>query len=748
MIVTRKWLEEFINLDGISTETIIETLNRIGQEVEGYTKYDIPQNVVIGKVIECQKHSNADKLNVCKVDVGDEVLQIVCGASNVVNAEYVVVAKIGAVLPGNFKIKKAKLRGVESYGMICAAREIGLPDFHDGILIMDESLGKIEIGKWAGEYLNDEVIELGVTANRGDCFSIYGIARELSAGLNIDLQEKEYFYNELQEGIGRVVNISKSELKHSSHLLRGLKGTFNSNVKIDLRLALCDVEAKNDSDKLLKYATHATGVLLVLSNLGEISFEYEKGVDIYKTVSGEYLVGIKNSIKLEEGDSFIINANYIDPEYVSEIVFINGLKTDEYFFRASRGSNPDLKFGMNYFLNEAKLLVYAGEIDLSKEFEPKFIKISIKELRDIIGYDIAEKAVVEILKKLKFEIEVLSEDVLRVKVPEFRSDIKNIQDIAEEVLRVYGIDEVPSKPLEFEEKNRINDNIIAHEILNSLRLKAVANGFYEVIHFVFDDKERLKKYGFEVVDENLDLINPIVKELDTLRTTLLLQLLEDISRNKANGYKRVFLFTIGRVYDRERNEKTKLAFVLNGFEDYENPINHGKPQKVSFKTLVDKLSQIIGEFELVENDSHPIAHPYQNAKIVKDGKIIGVLAKLHPKVAKDFDIDDTYFAEIEIAPKESKKLAKDINKFPKVTRDLSLVVDKAISYREIFDIINKLELNELVEFYPIDIYDLGESNSITIRFVIQGQKTLTDEEINAIMDKILKALNEKGIKLR
>jgi len=748
MIVTRKWLEEFINLDRISTETIIETLNRIGQEVESYTKYDIPQNVVIGKVIECQKHPNADKLNVCKVDVGDEVLQIVCGASNVVNAEYVVVAKIGAVLPGNFKIKKAKLRGVESYGMICAAREIGLPDFHDGILTMDESLGKLEIGKWAGEYLNDEVIELGVTANRGDCFSIYGIARELSAGLNVDLQGKEYFYNELQEGIGRVVNISKSELKYSSHLLRGLKGTFNSNVKIDLRLAICNIEAKKDSDKLLKYATHATGVLLVLSNLGEISFENEKGVDIYETISGEYLVGIKNSIKLEDDNSFIINANYIEPEYVSEIVFINGLKTDEYFFRASRGSNPDLKFGMNYFLNEAKLLVYAGEIDLSKEFEAKFIKISIKELRDIIGYDIAEKAVVDILKKLQFEIEVLSEDVLRVKVPEFRSDIKNIQDIAEEVLRVYGIDEVLSKPLEFEEKNRINDNIIAHEILNSLRLKAVANGFYEVIHFVFDDKERLKKYGFEVMDENLDLINPIVKELDTLRTTLLLQLLEDISRNKANGYKRVFLFTIGSVYDRERNEKTKLAFVLNGFEDYENPINHGKPQKVSFKTLVDKLSQIIGEFELVENDSHPIAHPYQNAKIVKDGKIIGVLAKLHPKVAKDFDIDDTYFAEIEIAPKESKKLAKDINKFPKVTRDLSLVVDKAISYKEIFDIINKLELNELVEFYPIDIYDLGESNSITIRFVIQGQKTLTDEEINAIMDKILKALNEKGIKLR
>jgi len=749
MIVTRRWLEEFIDLDGISTEEILNTLNRIGQEVEGYKKIEVPQNVVVGEVIECVKHPNADKLNLCKVNVGDEELQIVCGASNVAAGQLVPVAKIGAVLPGDFKIKKAKLRGVESFGMICAAREIGLPDFHEGILVLDNSLGELKIGEYVGKYLNDEVIELGVTANRGDCFSIYGIARELSAGLNKDLKTIEYQIEELQEGIGRIVNVEKNEAKHSSHLIKAFEGKINSKLKIDYRLALVEVEAKNTFDKYIKYAMHATGVLLVGGNVGSIELVDEDGVDVFKCY-GKYYVGIRNEINVEETGKYIINANYIDPKYVSEIVFLKALKTDDYFFRASRGSEPNLEFGVNYLLNEINLPVFSGEIDLSIDMPEKIINVKIDELNSIIGEDIDEKKVVEILKKLGFSIEAITEESIKVKVPLFRSDIENIQDVAEEVLRVYGIDEIPSKPLEFKEANRINDVMKNIDFLNELKLKAVANGFYEVVHFVFDDKERLQKYGFEVVDDHLDLVNPIVKELDTLRSTLLLQLLEDIARNKANGYKRVYLFSSGSVYDKARNESQRIAFVVNGQSDYENPENHGKPSKVDFKFIVDKLSQIFGDISLVENDFHQIAHPYQNAKIIKDGKVIGVVAKLHPKVAKDFDIDDTYFAEIDLEKlTQKKKEAKDIIKFPKVTRDLSLVVSKEMSYKDVADIIEALNIKELKEFYPFDIFDLGENNSLSIRFVLQNEEsTLQEKEINDIMEKILRALEEKGIRLR
>ena len=746
MIVTRKWLEEFIDLSDISTEIIIDTLNRIGQEVEGYKKIEIPQNVVIGEVVECEKHPNADKLNLCKVNVGDEVLQIVCGASNVAAGQFVVVAKIGAILPGGFKIKKAKLRGIESFGMICAAREVGLPDFHDGILVLDNSLGELKIGEYAGIYFNDEIIELGVTANRGDCFSIKGIARELSAGLNKDLKNFDFSFEEMPEGIGRVVNIIKNEAKKSSHYIRAFEGKINRKLKIDYRLALVEVESKDVFDSYIKYSMHATGVLLVGGNIGEIELENENGIDIF---NGKYLVGIRNEINIEENGKYIINANYIDPKYISEIVFLNNLKTDEYFYRASRGSDTNLKFGANYFLNEINLPLFSGDIDLQIELKEKIINVNIEEINEIIGFEIEEKEIVEILKKLSFEIVNIDDENIKVKIPSFRSDIENIQDIAEEVLRVYGIDKIPNRPLEFVEKDRTNKTIENIDFIREIKLKSVSNGFYEAIHFVFDNKERLQKYGFEVLDDNLDLLNPIANELNTLRTTLLLQLLDDIKFNKANGYKRIYLFSQGSVYNKKREEFRKIAFVVNGFADYENPKNHGKPNKVDFKFIVDKLSQVVGDFELVENDYHPIAHPYQNAKIIKDGKNIGVVAKLHPKVAKEFDIDDTYFAEInlDILSKE-KKEAKDIIKFPKVTRDLSLVVDKNISYLEVKKIIDNLNIKELREFYPIDIYDLGDNNSLTIRFIIQANKTLQENEINDIMEKILKSLEEKGIKLR
>jgi phenylalanyl-tRNA synthetase beta chain len=747
MIVTRRWLEEFINLNGISTEEIIETLNRIGIEVEGYKKIEISENVVIGEVIECEKHPNADRLNVCKVDVGDEVLQIVCGAKNVSVAQYVVVSKVGACLP-DITIKKAKLRGIESNGMICAAREIGLPDFHDGIMILDNSLGELKIGEYAGKYLNDEIIELGITANRGDCLSIYGIARELAAAFNKNLIFDEVSYEEIPEGIGRIVKFNKTEIKHSSHLIRAFQGNPQSNLKIKYRLALCEIEAKNELEELLKYSMHATGVLLVASPVNG-SFEEKDGIDILKTNVGIYKVGIKNDIKLENPVQFIIDANYILPDYVSEIVYRNKLKTDEYFYRASRGSEPNLKMGIEYFVKESKLKVYSSQIEFINEIPSRILNVSFSNICEIIGEKIDEEEVVEILKRLEFIVEVIGEDIFRVKVPPFRNDIKNIQDVAEEVLRIYGIDKIDSKPLIFEERDRTNEVIKRLDFINEIKLKAVANGFYEAIHFIFDDRERLQKYGFEVLKEELDLANPIVSELSTLRSTLLLQLLDDIKRNRSNGYKNINLFSIGSVYNKNREEFTKVAFVISGNKEFENVKNQGKPKKVEFKDLVDKLAQIIGEFKLIENDFHPIAHPYQNAKIIKDDVEIGVVAKLHPKVQKEFEIDETIFAEIDFSKiKLIKKEAKEINKFPKVNRDLSIVIDKETSYRDIFELINGLKIVELIDFYPIDIYDLGENNSLTIRFVIQGNKTLTDEEINDIMQKILHVLEEKGFRLR
>ena len=194
MIVTRSWLNEFIDLSKVSNEKLYETFNSIGLEVDSINQIEIAGKVVVGKILSCEKHPDADKLNVCQIDVGSGVRQIVCGAANVVDAQYVAVATIGAVLPGDFEIKHAKLRGVESEGMVCASSELGLPDTGKGIMILDESIGELEIGRELGSYerVADTIIELELTANRGDCLSVYGVARDLSAALDIDLKPFEY----------------------------------------------------------------------------------------------------------------------------------------------------------------------------------------------------------------------------------------------------------------------------------------------------------------------------------------------------------------------------------------------------------------------------------------------------------------------------------------------------------------------------------------------------------------------------
>ena len=769
MIVTRNWLEEFIPLNGISTQTILDTLNNIGQEVEGLKEIRVPKKVVVGFIEECEKHPNADKLNICQVNIGNETTQIVCGASNVAKGQFVPVATVGAVLGENFKIKKAKLRGVESFGMICSSTEIGLPKLNNGIMVLDDSIGELELGKEFCEYkiINDDVIELGITANRGDCFSIYGIARELSAGLNIEMKHLEFTDKEsdIQEGIGRVIHID-SNVKNSSYLIKAFKykEELKTPLKIDYRLALCEKEISNNLEKFTKYASIATGVIIngfsfsrendeiIKLNLKEID-----GVDSLTDQNGEvlYQTGIRYNYKNEASNGIILlNANFIAPNIVSELVHSKNLKVDDTFFNASRGSEPALKDGIQYLINELaynKISLYISDFDISHENQKDNITFNIEEIYNIIGENIGNNIVVNILNKLGFETKISVDGSANVKVPLFRHDIENKNDIAEEVLRVYGIDKLISKPLSFNEKNRINKTIEKLKFEKALRINAVSRGFYETLHFVFDSKERLEKFNFEIINEKEDILNPIVNELNTLRTTLLLQLLEDVSLNQKNGYKKIALFQKGSVYDKNRTEYKKIAFIWSGNKEEENIINKAKPEKIDFWTFSKEISNIIGDFELVKYEDNKISHPYQNAKIIKDKIEIGTLSKVHPNVLKEFDIEnDTFVCEIDLEKLTSKeKKATPIVKLQKSQRDLSLTVEKNIDYKNIKDAIKELEIEDLKDFYPIDIFDLGEENSLTIRFILQNeQKTLTDEEINDIITQIVQKLGSLGINLR
>ena len=768
MIVTRSWLNEFIDLSKVSNEKLYETFNSIGLEVDSLTQIDIAEKVVVGKIISCAKHPDADKLNVCQIDVGSGTRQIVCGAANVVDAEYVAVATIGAVLPGDFEIKHAKLRGVESEGMVCASSELGLPDMGKGIMILDESIGELEVGREIGSYekIADTIIELELTANRGDCLSIYGVARDLSAALEIEIRPFEYKQEDkIKLGIAR-----EAELRHSGEMdtdlqykLATIEGISNSFL-IQLRLAMVNVESEGKLTSILAYATHTTGVILraydskVFRNAeNKISvYPVAKSKGIIEIIGKEKVlsvVGVNQQEKAIAGDEtkeLLIEASYINPDTLVEAVSSTSLKTDDLYYKTSRGSNPELYFGLSFFAylmeNQADISCYEGSLNVNVEREHETVIVDAKEIASIIGMDVEIGKIVTILQKLGFEINTMGHEVIAAVVPLFRHDIKHIQDIAEEIVRIIGINNIEAKPFVFSEKPRLNDTTARYQAKKEFKNRAVGVSFYENVSYVFSERALLEKYGFSTVEETLELANPIAEELNTLRSTILVNLLNAVKRNVSYSKKSIPLFEMGAIFGTKREQSEVISFIFSGQVEGENVRNAGKPKMIDFASFTQKVGAVIGAFELVPcTYNNGLIHPYQSANIIVDGKVCGFLSKLHPTVQESFAIPETFIAELDFDALLPKHInATPISKFQGVYKDLSVVIDKSLNYYEVAKVLNTLELPMLKDAYPVDIYvdeKLGDKKSLTVRFFIQSmEKTLEDGDIEAVMGQVMTSL--------
>ena len=776
MIVTRSWLNEWIDLDGISTEEIVKTFNSIGLEVDRVHTYMVPKKIVFGRVLECEKHPDADKLNVCQVDLGGTVCQIVCGASNVRAGLDVVVATVGAVMPNGMLIKPVKLRGIASDGMICSAKEIGLEDCQNGILELDDSIGKFTLGQEVSEnsYLNDDLIEIELTANRGDCLSIRGVARDLSAAFNRPIKEQDIHNKDDKRGVGRILSFSHEKSLDISLRYKAVDlKTLAVPLLLKLRLAQIDEKRDSDIESIMAYATHSTGVILTVYNY---SFFLENGdspakIRLLEDENGyasifanqrASVVGVLqdkvSNVSYDEGIA-IVEASYIPPEIISKKMSLNKIKSDSIFYKTSRGSEPELDIGLFYAIKLIESIstssTYGGTIELEHSYKDKIVSVSIQEIDEIIGTNVDKMLVNNILKNLGFDITKSSIDKFVISVPKFRHDIVNKQDIIEEIVRMIGIDNIPSKPLIFTERNRLQSNYFEYKKRTIFRHRSAQSGFFESIHFMFDEKEVLNNYGFETTKDELELLNPIVKTLDTLRPTLLTGLLKAASANYKNGYSSIRLFEIGSVFSPLREESTNLALLFSGFKEADSLSNGGKPNRVDFAFFTQKIADIIGEFELEAYETlHKLSHDYQCAKILVNGERIGEVFKLHPNIQKDYDLDDTYLCEIEFNKiPYNLKTAISKSKYQASFRDLSILVPKRITYSEIKSVIESNASDELIRFYPVDRYEdesLQDSVSLSIRFVLQSNdKTLEEDDINNSMDKILDSLKDRlGIELR
>ncbi|MFP6142209.1 phenylalanine--tRNA ligase subunit beta [Helicobacter pylori] len=737
---------------------LCEDLSRLGLEVESCIPCIAPKNVVVGKVLEKAPHKNAEKLSVCQVDVGKEVLPIVCGAKNVAPNQFVPVALNGALI-GSTTIAKTELRGVESCGMICSSSELGFPKINDGILELDESVGELVLGKELNEYapFNTHVLEISLTPNRGDCLSVLGIAREISA-----------FYHTPLKPIKALNFTPKSDLitlsadkNIESHLAYYLVCNHSLKTPLNVKLSLAHNNAlsENDLKNFIEFSTHFSGVVMNAYSLNATPIDLSVKNDennlesVYINHQKRSTIAIKHQDQKNLSECLLLEASYIDP--ISLSLKLHALKDktlqkdNALIYRSARGSNPNLSDGLNFLSAHLKATILESK-QTKHSLKDRTLKFQLEDITEILGLAVEKEKIQGILKNLGFKVSVKEPNskpqILEVVAPNFRHDIKTIQDIAEEILRFVGIDNLVSKSLHCVSSKNSNSHYDTHRFFENLKHKALACGFKEVIHYVFYSKEKQQKLGFEVLEDPLELQNPITTDLNTLRTSLVCGLLDASLRNKNLGFKSIALYEKGSVYNSKREEIQKLGFLASGLQKKESyPDAKGKAW--DFYSFAECVSKVIGDFSLEKLTAQtPINHPYQSAKIIQNNEVIGVIAKIHPKVIQELDLFESYYAEIDASKlKRPAMLLKPFSIYPSSVRDLTLIIDENTAFSRIKKALKDAQIPNLSEILPLDIFkESHNSIALSMRCVIHSlEKTLNDEEVNSAVQKALEILEKE-----
>ncbi|WQR78556.1 phenylalanine--tRNA ligase subunit beta [Helicobacter pylori] len=737
---------------------LCEDLSRLGLEVESCVSCIAPKNVVVGKVLEKAPHKNAEKLSVCQVDVGKEVLQIVCGAKNVAPNQFVPVA-LNGVLIGSTTIAKTELRGVESHGMICSSAELGFPKINDGILELDESVGELVLGKKLNEYapFNTHVLEISLTPNRGDCLSVLGIAREISV-----------FYHTPLKPIKALNFTPKSDLitlsvgeNIESHLAYYLICNHSLKTPLNIKLSLANNNAlsENDLNNFIEFSVHFSGVILNAYSLNTTPVDLSVKNDennlesVYINHQKRSTIAIKHQDQKDLSECLLLEASYIDP--ISLSLKLHALKDKTLqkdnilIYRSARGSNPNLSDGLNFLSAHLKATILESK-QTKHSLKDRTLKFKLEDITEILGLAVEKEKIQGILKSLGFKVSIKVSNskpqILEIVAPNFRHDIKTIQDIAEEILRFVGIDNLVSKPLNSVSSKNSNPHYDTHRFFENLKHKALACGFKEVIHYVFYSKEKQQKLGFEVLEDPLELQNPITTELNTLRTSLVCGLLDASLRNKNLGFKSIALYEKGSVYNSKREETQKLGFLASGLQKKESyPDAKGKAW--DFYSFAECVSKVIGDFSLEKLTAQtPINHPYQSAKIIQNNEVIGVIAKIHPKVIQELDLFESYYAEIDASKlKRPAMLLKPFSIYPSSVRDLTLIIDENTAFSRIKKALKNAQIPNLSEILPLDIFKESDNTiALSVRCVIHSlEKTLNDEEVNSVVQKALEILEKE-----
>ena len=784
MILSRNFLKDYLDLDdSIDLKTIAEDMTRVGNEYDSAEKLVPATKLIIGKVLECKEHPDSDHLHCCKVDVGNEVLNIVCGAPNVREGIKVIVAQDGAELPDG-TIKKGVIRGQESNGMICALYEIGIDKKYlseedkNGIHILPDDA---PVGKDPVQYmkLDDEVIDFDLTANRGDLLSMIGMAYEVGAIYDKKVKEVDLSHGESGEDLNKSF---KLEINTENCTLFLARKALNVTIKespdfIKNRLIACGIRPINNVVDISNYVMLECGQPLHfydadrLKNMIEVRMA-ENGEKL-TTLDGQERILEDTDIVISDGERAIGLAGVmggLDTEIeantknviIEAAIFDNVKvrKTSNKILRseASNRFEKGLDSKRTYMAMEraVKLLeeyadatIQTGKVVYDKSNNnDKTIEITAKDVNDLLGTNITTDDVVDVYRKLAFETSV-NGDVIKVNVPSRRLDIFIKEDLIEEVGRIYGVDNIKGKLPEMPMKKGYVDKTD-----REIRNKMISLGLNETLSYVLINSDAVHGYTNDEFEE-LRLLDPMTEDRNVLRYSLIPSLYKIYEYNKSHYIKDVCLYEIGKGFYKkgdEYGENKKLCALMTG----EYILGLDSKKTVDFyviKGVTEEILDYLGyggrySFTLPKNPIKEM-HPGQTAEINVNGDIVGIVGRVHPQVSKD----EVYVMEINLdkllEKKTGKMKYKEISQYPTVNKDIAIILDKDITADEVAKSIKKAAGNLLVEQRIFDVYTspiLGDKKSMAYSLVFgSNTKTLTDDEINPILEKIIKQL-EKDFK--
>lgn len=792
MQVSYKWLKEYIDFP-YSPEELGHVLTMAGMEVDEveYLGEGIDE-IVIGEILKLEKHPDADKLLICKVDTGDEVLDIVTGADNVFEGALVPVAKIGVTLPDGLKIKKAKLRGVESYGMLCSSDELGLSEERaSGIMILGEDAIK---GTRLIDYLglDDYVYKLDLTPNYGRCLGMLGIARELRAILG----DRKVNYPELTIGESQeeVTGLVKIEVMDTD-LCPRYTGQIIKNVKIgpsprwmQQRLTAAGIRPINnvvditnyvlleynqplhafDFDKIagkkiiVRRAREGEKLLTLDDKEWELSPEMLVIADSEKPIGLAGVMGGGNSEITEETTTVFLEAAYFDPVSIRKTSRGLGLISDS-SYRFERGIDIEnvLEAGRRaaYLMQEyAGGEVVQGAIDVYPEpYEPAKISLETGQVNSLLGINLSTGEIKNILLGLDFAVEEENEEKLLVSVPAFRTDVSRKADLIEEVARLYGYDNIPvSRPASKQQGKKS----LKQKIVDLTRENMLAAGLDEIITFSLCGEDDYKILNLPEDSELLNQVrikNPLNEAYAILRTTLVPNLLQVLSSNARKQIDRVRIFELGSVYFPAEGaepyaEYPCLAAASMGHEG--DPWQLGAPDFFYLKGVLENYFECLGLVDYrFERKEIPYLHPGRTAAVFVANEEIGFIGELLPDVIDTLDLKErTAIFQLAVDKllqyMDLKRSYMELPRYPASERDLALLVDKEVAAADLQRSIRERGGKLLKDLEIFDLYQgeriPGDKKSLAFRLVFQaGDRTLTDEEVNERIEAIIKELEEK-----